>query len=145
VLYDSNPKFKRLISGRCRYCHGKFFTAKRTGRPQLFCGKKCRQAEFRFVTGLRRSGFEPEGTVALNCDETPQKSRANSKVSKVGFADRGYGIVGPARVIDIEVGTDRNLRLATEESSSADPRASKFIAQIPADLSIPAFLKRSPT
>jgi hypothetical protein len=75
MLHDPNPKFKRLISCRCEHCGAKFFTAKRTGRPPRFCGKKCRQAEFRFISGLRRSGFEPEGTAGLIRDETPQKSK----------------------------------------------------------------------
>jgi hypothetical protein len=95
MLHDPNPKFKRLISGRCQHCGARFFTAKRTGRPQLFCGKKCRQAEFRFISGLRRSGFESEGTVGLTRDEPPRKSEVGSKISKVDSSDRPSVLIGP--------------------------------------------------
>jgi hypothetical protein len=150
MLHDPNPKFKRLISGRCQHCGAKFLTAKRTGRPQLFCSKKCRQAGFRFISGLRRSGFEPEGTVCLIRDETPQKSEIGSKISEVDFGDRppveilGHGhrwndaaSIDPqlvAAIIETEIPERRII------TSTATPNP--YIAEIPDDLSIPAFLRR---
>jgi len=151
MLHDPNPKFKRLISGRCQHCGAKFYTAKRTGRPQLFCGKKCRQAEFRFVSSLRRSGFEPEGTAVLIRDETHQKSEVNSEVSKADSGDRPspLNVVGGhrwsnsatidretlAEIIETEIPERRIIGAATPNP---------YIAKIPDDLSIPAFLRRRP-
>jgi hypothetical protein len=166
MLHDPNPKFKRLISGCCQHCGAKFYTAKRTGRPQLFCGKKCRQAEFRFISGLRRSGFEPEGTVCLIRDETPQKSEVGSKVSKV---ESGYRppveILGRghrwsnsatidretlAEIIETEIGGDRFTSAGKPTKRTNNPPdsnrpANPYLDEIPHDLLIPAFLQRRPS
>jgi hypothetical protein len=151
MLHDPNPKFKRLISGGCQHCGAKFFTAKRTGRTQLFCSKKCRQAEFRFISGLRRSGFEREGTTGLIRDETPQKTEVNSSISKVDFGNRlpveilgrghrwsNSGAIDPetvAAIIETEI-SERRI------GSTATPNP--HIAEIPDDLSVPALLRRRP-
>jgi hypothetical protein len=153
MLHDPNPKFKHLISGHCQHCGAKFLAAKRTGRPQLFCSKKCRQAEFRFISGLRRSGFEPEGTVCLIRDETRQKSEVGSKVSKVDFADRPpVEILGRRHRWSNSVAIDRETLAEIIETETPERRIIRstatpnpYIAEIPDDLSIPAFLRRRPS
>lgn len=153
MLHDPNPKFKRLISGRCQHCGAKFLTAKRTGRPQLFCSKKCRQAEFRFISGLRRSGFQPEGTVCLIRDETPQKSEVGSKGSKVDFGDRPpVEILGRGHRWSNSVAIDRKTLAEIIETEIPERRIIRstatlnpYLAEISDDLSIPAFLRRRPS
>jgi hypothetical protein len=150
MLHDPNPKFKRLISGRCQHCGARFFTAKHTGRPRLFCGKKCRQAEFRFISDLRRSGFESEGTVGLIRDETPRKSEVSSKISKVESGDRPpVEILGRGHHWSNSVAIDRETRAEIIETEIPERRIIRsaathnpYIAEIPDDLSIPTFLLR---
>jgi hypothetical protein len=80
-----NPKnFRRLIRHRCQYCGRDFFTDKQTGRPRLFCDKKCKDGEFRRLRYLTSKNVE-----------TPQKSEVSSKVSKVGLGDRPSVLIGP--------------------------------------------------
>jgi hypothetical protein len=150
MLLDPNPKFRRLTSGRCQHCGVKFFTAKRTGRPPLFCGKKCRQAEFRFISGLRRSGFEPEWTAGLIRDEIHRKTEVNSKVSKIDFGDRPLplNVLGNGHRWSNTVTVDRE-RLAEIVATEIPERRiirsaapNPYIDEIPDDLSIPAFLRR---
>ena len=169
MLHDPNPKFKRLISGRCQHCGARFFTAKRTGRPQLFCGKRCRQAEFRFISGLQRSGFKREETAVLIRDETPQKSEVDSRISKVESGDRppieilgrGHRWNDPASIdrelvaaiIETEIGGDRfrNASKPTKHTNKlphqpdSNRPANPYVGKIFDDLSIPAFLRRRPS
>ena len=152
MLHDPNLKFRRLISGRCQHCGAKFFTAKRTGRPPLFCGKKCRQAEFRFIAGLRHSGFKPEGTTGLIRDETPQKTEVNSNVSKVDSGDRPpIEILGRGHRWPNNAAIDRETLAAIIETEIPERRSgptatpNPHLDEIPDDLSIPAFLRRRPS
>jgi hypothetical protein len=76
--------FRRLIRHRCQYCGRDFFADKQTGRPRLFCDKKCKDGEFRRLRYL-----------TLKNVETPLESVANSKVSKVDSGDRPSVLIGP--------------------------------------------------
>jgi hypothetical protein len=155
VSKKQTTKFRRLIRCRCRYCGRDFFADKQAGRPPLFCGKKCRQAEFRFISGLRRSGFEPEATTVSIRDETPQKTEVNSKISKVSTGDRpsplevlGHGYRWPngaaidretlAEIIAMEIpGAQIRPRRPSIKQGVLD-------LAIADDLSIPDFLQRRP-
>jgi hypothetical protein len=70
-------KFRKLIPGRCRYCGRQFFSDKHTGRPRLFCGKTCRDGEF------RRSRYPRSKN-----GESVSKKEDNSKACKGIFGDR---------------------------------------------------------
>ena len=129
----SAHKFRKLIPGRCRYCDRRFFYRHGT-RPRIFCDQKCRQGDFRL------SGYlHPKN------DETCRKSEINSKISKADFADRPLVNVRPARL-------DRELwhnivetEMPEGRTKLAPPSApNPYTAEIPADLSIPTFLKRRP-
>jgi hypothetical protein len=37
---------RQLVPSQCRYCGARFFTNK-GDKPRLFCGNKCRQADYR--------------------------------------------------------------------------------------------------
>jgi hypothetical protein len=55
-------KFRKLIPGRCHYCSRQFFSDQHTGRPRLFCDKKCRDGEFRrsrYLTSQNGFGDRP--------------------------------------------------------------------------------------
>src|SRR5215472_9388957 len=69
--------FRRLVRHRCQYCGRDFFTDKQTGRPRLFCDKKCKDGEFRRLRYLTFKNVE-----------TLQKSEVGSKFSKVESGDR---------------------------------------------------------
>jgi hypothetical protein len=70
-------KFRKLIPGRCHYCSRQFFSDKHTGRPRLFCDKKCRDG------GFRRSRY-----LTSKNGETVSKKEGNSKACKGIFGDR---------------------------------------------------------
>jgi hypothetical protein len=76
--------FRRLIRHRCQYCGRDFFADKQTGRPRLFCDKKCKDGEFRRLRYL-----------TLKNVETPQKSEVSAKISKVDLGDRPSALIGP--------------------------------------------------
>jgi len=136
-----NPEnFRRLIRHRCQYCGRDFFADKHTGRPRLFCDKKCKDGEFRRLRYLTFKNVE-----------TPQKNEVNSKISKVesGYRPpveilgRGHRWSNSAtieretlvEIIETEIPERRIIR-------SAPPNP--FVAEIDDDLSIPAFLRRRP-
>lgn len=138
-LSSTTSKFRRLIRHRCQFCGRDFFTEKQAGgRPRLFCDKKCKDGEF------RRRRY-----LTLKNVETRQKTEATSKVSRPDFADRPLNLLGghrwpntapldrevAATIIDTEIGIDRRHPPAL----TADQRR-EF--PIPADLSIPAWLRR---
>jgi hypothetical protein len=125
-----NPKkFRRLVASRCRYCDRRFFY-RHPGRPRRYCDHKCQQAEF------RHSGY-----LYPKRDENPLKN--STKVSKADPGNRPLVNVRPKRVdrelwrflIETEI-PERRIKPAAQDS---DP----YTAEIPADLSIPAFLRRS--
>lgn len=84
----ASTKFRRLIPGRCQYCERQFFSDKRTGRPRLFCDKKCRDGEF------RRFRYPTSKN-----DESTSKNKDNSKACKGIFGDRPlpFNILGGYR------------------------------------------------
>jgi hypothetical protein len=150
-LHDPT-NFRRLIRHRCQYCGRDFFTDKRTGRPRLFCDKKCKDGEFRRLRYLTFKNVE-----------TPQKSEVSSKVSKVDLGDRPSALIGPTDWPVNILGGDRWSNsvaletlaeiIATEidgfESGETDIPvvASDWKPCTPSspitdDLSIPAFLRR---
>jgi hypothetical protein len=61
---------RRLTLGRCQYCERNFFSDKRTGRPRLFCDKKCRDGDFRRLRYLTLKNVEP-----------PKKPKSNQRLS----------------------------------------------------------------
>ena len=134
--------FRRLIRHRCQYCGRDFFTDKQTGRPRLFCDKKCKDGEFRRLRYL-----------TLKNVETPRKSEVNSEISKV---ESGYRppveILGRGHHWSNSATIDRETLAEIIETeipergiirSAAPPNP--CVAEIPDDLSIPAFLRRRPS
>jgi hypothetical protein len=155
--YDQPKNLRRLIRHRCQYCGRDFFTDKQTGRPRLFCDKKCRDGEFRRLRYLTFKNVE-----------TPQKSGVNSKISKVDLGDRPSALIGPTDWPVNILGGDRCSSIgavdretlaeiiATEidgfESGETDIPvvASDWKPCAPSspitdDLSFPAFLRRRPS
>jgi hypothetical protein len=165
VDIEHPKKFRKLTAARCRFCDRQFFY-RRAGRPRIFCDHKCRQADFRHG-GYADPAFP-------KCDESGQKPEVISKTSKVDLADRPSRwrivagpqsdlrcvIVGAAGVIranaranakfwdDAAVDLSNPTPPKTEEhkfSPEQQKRLAELQAQIPADLSIPAFLRRGPS
>jgi hypothetical protein len=132
-------KFRRLVAGRCRFCDRRFFY-RHPGRPRSYCDHKCQQAEFRHSRYLHPKR-----------DENPLKSPTNSNISKVDFGDRPLplNLVGGHRW-SMAIAVDRETLaeiISTEiggfksgEANSESPNP--YLAEITADLSIPAFLGR---
>jgi hypothetical protein len=150
-LHDPE-NFRRLIRHRCQYCGRDFFTDKQTGRPRLFCDKKCKDGEFRRLRYLTFKNVE-----------TPQKSEVSSKVSKVSLGDRPSVLIGPTDwPVNIlgghgwsnSVAVDRETLaeiIATEIDGSgetdmpvvaSDWKPCAPSSPITDDLSIPTFLRR---
>jgi len=138
VHIDHSRKYRKRLPAQCGYCKKHFFHLS-TGRPPTYRGGKCRTAGLRFdrAMGLRRN----ESALVSH----------GKRTSKNGiFADRGspFNAIGghrwPGRRIDADL-----LRhiIETEIQERRRPiattDAAKYIAEIPADLSIPAFLKRT--
>ena len=133
--------FRRLIRHRCQYCGRDFFTDKRTGRPRLFCDKKCKDGEFRRLRYLTLKNVEP-----------PQKSEVSSKISKVDLGDRPpVEILGRGHRWSNSATIDRETLAEIIETeipergiirSAAPPNP--YVGEILDDLSIPAFLRRRP-
>jgi hypothetical protein len=123
MLQSDPKKFRKLVPGRCRYCDRQFFCW-RSARPKFFCDGKCRQADFRHT-----------GYLGSKRNESHPKTPAQSRTFRPDFA--GRGIVGPGYVIDIEIGIAEPPVDPTFQA-----KADALIATIPADLSIPDFLKR---
>jgi hypothetical protein len=145
-LHDPT-NFRRLIRHRCQYCGRDFFTDKQTGRPRLFCDKKCKDGEFRRLRYLTFKNVE-----------TPQKSEVTSKISKVESGDRPPVLIRPndppvnilggfkfpnAPVVDLNPIPPKPEK--QKFSPEQQKRLDEFLAQIPDDLSIPAFLRRTPS
>ena len=153
--YDHPKNLRRLIRHRCQYCGRDFFTDKHAGRPRLFCDKKCKDGEFRRLRYLTFKNVE-----------TPQKSEVSSRISKVDSGDRppieilgrGHrwndaasidrGLV--AAIIEIEIGGGRfhSSRRPTKHTNKlphqpdSNRPANPYLDEIPADLSMPTFLRR---
>jgi hypothetical protein len=140
--YDHPKNLRRLIRHRCQYCGRDFFADKQTGRPRLFCDKKCKDGEFRRLRYLTFKNVE-----------TPQKSEVSSKISKVDTSDRPSGLIGPndppvnilggfkfpnAPVVDLSPLAEPVPILASQWEPCAPT------SPITDDLSIPAFLRRRP-
>jgi hypothetical protein len=157
VLY-SPPKSHRQVvrprrrRRRCTVC-GQPFKSEPTTKPRRFCGDRCRDAARRQrnheILGIargRRGGSSGVPRISKN-------NRVFSKGYKADFPDRGSGITGAA--VETEVIVNRSWRqvvspdgvtcwVATSptEPIAVTAEAAALIATIPADLSIPDFLKR---
>ena len=146
--YNHPENLRRLIRHRCQYCGRDFFADKQTGRPRLFCDKKCKDGEFRRLRYL-----------TLKNVETLQKSEVSSKISKVDSGDRPSVLIRPNDPpVNILGGfkfpnappVDLNPIPPKTEKRKFSPEQQKRLAelraQIPADdLRIPAFLQRRPS
>jgi hypothetical protein len=71
------------------------------------------------MSRLSKNGFETKGEFQAN------------------FADLAYSIIGPSEVIEIEIGWSRQLTPKIDATE-----VDRLLTQIPADLSIPNFLRR---
>jgi hypothetical protein len=60
------------------------------------------------------------------------------------LADLAYSIIGPADVIEIEIGPSRQLTSAATDPAIKAAIAASPDLEIPPDLSIPIFLRRLP-
>jgi hypothetical protein len=88
------------------------FFYKPGGRPRLFCDHTCQQRDFRRLKG---------GTSGR--DESRGKNQIGSTISKVDFGNRPSVLIGSF-------------------SPEQQRRFAELLAQIPDDLSIPAFMQR---
>jgi hypothetical protein len=73
-----------------------------------------------------------------------ENSPLGSKACKDVLADRGYSIIGPADVIEAEIGPSRQLTSAATDPAIKAAIAARPDLEIPPDLSIPIFLRRLP-
>jgi hypothetical protein len=141
VAITTHPQPVQARRRHCEIC-GTTFVPKRASRRQKFCSYKCRDAarrerDFALIVG-RRWG-----------SQVNPRSRKNSKaVSKPYRGDSGdrpsrdyRGIRGPAWVIETEVFAAQ-VPVPTLVSPASTIRLAALIASIPADLSIPPFLRR---
>ena len=138
-LHDP-ANLRRLVRHRCQYCGRDFFADRQTGRPRLFCDKKCKDGEFRRLRYLTFKNVE-----------TPQKNEVNSKISKV---ESGYRppveILGRGHRWSNSATIERETLVEIIESEIPERRIIRsappnpFVAEIDDDLSIPAFLRRRP-
>jgi hypothetical protein len=108
----------------------------RANAKKRFCSDRCRQAGHR--KGKWEGRYDPSRSAPHHPSDLsrfPKNSPAISTGCKANFA--GRGIVGPGFVIDIEIGI---------ADSPTDPafqaKVAEAIAEIPADLTVPNFLKR---
>ena len=69
-------KLRKLVPGHCHYCSRHFFSDKHTGRPRLFCDKKCRDGQVTLPLLTSKNG------------ESVSKKEGNSKAYKGIFRDR---------------------------------------------------------
>jgi hypothetical protein len=157
VLYNPHTAGPQHRS-RCAACGGVFFAPATTGRRR-FCSDRCRDAarrqrnhELFGVARGRRRGSSGVPRISKN-------NRVFSKGCKADFGGRGSGITGPASVIEAEVMAGRSWRQvqspdgvtcwvaavnpASPAAVTVTEGAAALIATIPADLSIPDFLKRA--
>jgi hypothetical protein len=150
ALAVSNKSGDRQMQHRHRCRCGALIAAKRTGRKAKFCSDRCRSEARRarsFVSLGRSSG----------ASRNDENSIAKSNGCKGHFAGRAYSIIAPPDVIAAEVfgGSDWQSIVSPDgvrcEVAKVGPSAaartndaSALIAQIPADLSIPDFLRRLP-
>jgi endogenous inhibitor of DNA gyrase (YacG/DUF329 family) len=154
MLFNPNPttpQFRTRTTRTCAVCGRPLWQANAKKR---FCGDRCRQAAHRSQKWAdqyetSRSGRHHPSRVSRSVENSPSTSR----VCKAILAGRAFSIIGPKHVIEIEVFADRAINsdgsryeIPAEAAEGIDPvikaRADGLIAQIPADLSIPDFLRR---
>ena len=132
---DHSRKYRKRLPARCDYCNKTFFHLL-AGRPPKYCGDKCRTAGFRF-----------DRAIGLRCNETPLVSRRKHKSKNGIFGDRGspFNVIGGHRWIGHRIDPQLLRFIINTEVWPIAPiaPAPDLIAEIPADLSIPAFLKRA--
>lgn len=144
MLIQRAKNHRKLVPGRCRYCDRQFFF-RQAGRPKVFCNNKCKNAEFRHARYLDAKR-----------DESAQKTQIISKLFKTGFADRPppLNVLGSSHrwpnatsvdsdtlnvVISTEISSTRSSTLTADQQREV----ARLIDSIPADLSIPEFLRWS--
>jgi hypothetical protein len=131
----------------CQSCGTTFFIERKaTGRPPKFCSRRCRNAEFR----LKR-------TLCTGLDESAQKSVRHSSAYKSRIGDRRspVEVLGSGRrwsngidrdllrfVVDIEVG-EPVIGPPAPQTAAGNLHPEIPDLSIPADLSIPPWLRRS--
>lgn len=95
----ASTKFRKPIPGSCHYCSRQFFSDKHTGRPQLFCDKRCRDGKF------RRSRY-----VRSKNGESVSKKEVTSKACRgiLGYRPSPLNILGGYRW-HLGIAIDRNL------------------------------------
>jgi hypothetical protein len=136
VHIEHSRKYRKRLPARCGYCKKDFFHLL-TGRPPTYCSSTCRTADFRFPRHLR-----------ARCNETPLVSHGKHKRKNGIFADRGspFNAIGGHRWVGRQIEPDLlHFIVDTEvqERRRSIAPTPELVAEIPADLSIPAFLKRT--
>ena len=170
MLYNPNPPTQQDLhqhrggnAANCEHCN-KPLRPKRGSRRQQFCSDRCRKAAERADqwhaqfdapgrTEPRQTGSGSQhGGVSGSVQNTPLVSKA----CKGDFADRPSAISGPRVVIETEIMAGRDWQPVTSPddvccevtqiglSAATKAKAAEYIAEIPADLSIPQFLRRQP-
>ena len=136
-------RVRQVIRRRCECC-GVAFTAKRAARRQFFCSSRCRDADRR-DRNFRHFGAARRGRSAV--PRSSQKTHVISRPCEGTFGDRASPLIGPQDLPVNILGGYRFLNtpeidLETETGLGPDdPRVRALIATIPADLSIPDFLR----
>jgi hypothetical protein len=113
-------------------------------------GKPTRRKSFAVIDAAKLAIEAKSGRVNSTCHGRPGiRPGTVSRLSKNGFetkgefranlADLAYSIIGPPEVIEVEIGQSRQLTPVTPKVDQAE-----VDRLIPADLSIPNFLRRLP-
>jgi hypothetical protein len=135
------PFSSTAICAICRHA----IVAKHVGRKARFCSDKCRSAARR---ARNRAGLGGSSGATRNAANSFIKSNAR----KGDFGGRASpsglpmvaSISGPPTVIEIEIGADRRRAAPRISNATIRAKAGELIAEIPADLSVPLFLRRMP-
>jgi hypothetical protein len=124
--------------GRVRSCAACGRPLWQANAKKRFCSDRCRQAGHRSQKwdgefGLLRSVGHHPSRVSRFAENSP----VTSESCKANLADLAYSIIGPPEVIEIEIGQSRQLTPKVDRAE-----VDRLRAEIPADLSIPNFLRR---
>ena len=81
---------RQMTPHQCHYCFERFFSPRKTtGRPQLYCSKRCRKK-------ASRQGFVPTGYIASQVGQNAENNTAVSAACKSEIADRPWRqVAGP--------------------------------------------------
>jgi hypothetical protein len=144
---------RQLVPRQCPHCGAKFFQHK-GDKPRQFCSNKCKQADYR-ATRLegQNDGYRNGPHHPTRVTITPPKTPVDSVVSKPTSGDRP----SLTEAIQIEIIEPHEWHTVTSPDGVTcqvarwrpavapvdGERLQHYRQQIPDDLSIPAFLKRS--